>query len=196
MQKKHGKRLLWITVLIVLAVLFWMISKPDPVVIELHKVDRGTVELTVANTRSGTVEACQRSRLSMPIGGQIEIIHVHEGDEVVAGQPLISLWNADRRVAVQLEQARLESAARDHDAACITSRSDKTESNRMQSLVKPGLASQETADLAAAKASASKAACAAAAARERQAEAGLNPFSQSFSQICRKQSCAWSSICV
>ncbi len=174
MDKINRKRLGWIVVLIIIAGLFWSFSKPKPVAIQLHTVDRGMVELTVANTRSGTVEACQRSRLSMPIGGQIETLHVQEGDEVAKGQPLITLWNADRKAAVQLEQARLESAAREHDAACITSRSGRTESNRLQTLAKQGLASKEIADLAAAKASASQAACSAAEARERQAEAGLN----------------------
>jgi HlyD family secretion protein len=174
MDKKNRKRLLWIVALVVLAGLFWGLSRPKPINIELYTVDRGTVEMTVANTRSGTVKACQRSKLSMPIGGQIETIHVQEGDEVVAGQPLITLWNADRTAAVELERARLESAVQDHEVACITSRSDRTESNRSQALVKQGLASKEVADRAAAKASASQAACAAAGARERQAEAGLS----------------------
>ena len=174
MDKKNRNRLLWIVALVVLAGLFWGLSRPKPINIELYTVDRGTVEMTVANTRSGTVKACQRSKLSMPIGGQIETIHVQEGDEVVAGQPLITLWNADRTAAVELERARLESAVQDHEVACITSRSDRTESNRSQALVKQGLASKEVADRAAAKASASQAACAAAGARERQAEAGLS----------------------
>ena len=173
MDKKNRRRLGWLAALVLLAGLFWFFSKPKPVLIELYTVDRGLVELTVANTRSGTVNACQRSRLSMSIGGQIETIHVKEGDEVVVGQPLITLWNADRKAAVELEQARLESAAGDHDASCITAGSDKKESDRLKTLAKQGLVSQEAADLAAAKASASQAACSAAGARERQAKAGL-----------------------
>lgn len=173
MDKKNRQRLVWLTLIIVLTGLFWNFSKTKPVVIKMHTVDRGTVELTVANTRSGTVEACQRSRLSLPIGGQIETIHVQEGDEVKQGQPLITLWNADRKAAVELERARLETAARENDATCISSRSDQIESRRIQTLVKKDLASQELADRAAAKAEASNAACSAAGARIRQAEAGL-----------------------
>ena len=173
MDKKLTHRVAWVAALIVIVGLFWHFSKPKAVAIELHTVDRGMVEMTVANTRSGTVDSCQRSRLSMPIGGQIDTIHVKEGDEVTEGQPLITLWNADRQAAVELEQARLDSAAGDHDAICIAARSDKTESNRFQTLVKQGLSSQEAADRAVAKASASQAACVAAGARERQAEAGL-----------------------
>lgn len=186
MDKKLTRRVVWIVVVIIIAGLFWHFSKPKAVEIQMHTVDRGLVEMTVANTRSGTVDACQRSRLSMPIGGQIEAIHVKEGDEVIEGQALITLWNADRLAAVELEQARLESAADDHDAVCIAARSDKTESNRSQTLVKQGLASKEAAELASAKASASKATCDAAGARERQAEAGLKLAEATLEQTVLK----------
>ena len=69
--------------------------KPPPEV-SLHTVSRGVVENTVSNTRAGTVDACRRSKLSLPIGGRVDALHVDEGDSVEEGQVLLSLWNKDR----------------------------------------------------------------------------------------------------
>ena len=49
----------------------YTLTRPDPVDVTLVPVERGTVEKTVANTRAGTIEACKRSRLSLPIGGGV-----------------------------------------------------------------------------------------------------------------------------
>ena len=53
------------------AVVIGFISNPDTIEVTVTSPERGLVENTVANTRAGTVKACQRSRLSLPIGGQI-----------------------------------------------------------------------------------------------------------------------------
>jgi HlyD family secretion protein len=60
-------------------------------------VDRGKVEATVVNTRAGTVEACQRTKLSTIMGGRIEYLGVKEGDKVKKGQLLLKLWNDDQK---------------------------------------------------------------------------------------------------
>jgi HlyD family secretion protein len=57
----------------------------------------GKVEATLANTRAGTVEACQRTKLSTIIGGRIEYLGVKEGDKVKKGQLLLKLWNDDQQ---------------------------------------------------------------------------------------------------
>ena len=41
-------------------------KKPEAVQVQLAVVSAGQVELTVSNTRAGTVKACYRSRLSLP----------------------------------------------------------------------------------------------------------------------------------
>ena len=69
---------------------FWK-TQAKPVAVVLKSVDRGKVEATVVNTRAGTVEACQRTKLSTIMGGRIEFLGVKEGDKVEAGTPLLRL---------------------------------------------------------------------------------------------------------
>ena len=47
-----------------------------PLDVTVSKASVGLVEASVANTRSGTVKACQRSRLSLPPGGQVSVLYV------------------------------------------------------------------------------------------------------------------------
>ena len=123
------------------------------------------MESSVSNTRAGTVEACQRSKLSLPIGGQIAKLHVDEGEEVVAGQLLMSLWNEDRAAQVEQAKAIASSMDKERQSICIASASDARESQRLLALVEKNLVSSERADLALAKSNASAAACEAAKAR-------------------------------
>ena len=73
--------------------LFFWKTQAKPVSVVLRSVDRGKVEATVVNTRAGTVEACQRTKLSTIMGGRIEYLGVKEGDRVKKGQLLLKLWN-------------------------------------------------------------------------------------------------------
>src|SRR5665647_1455578 len=86
----------WLIALVVLALVvlaIWWANRPKPIAVVLQEIDRGKVELTVANTRAGEVKACTRTRLSTILGGRIEIMAVKEGDHVKKGQLLIKLWN-------------------------------------------------------------------------------------------------------
>ena len=152
--------------------IYWL-SRPEPVAVSLTAVERGDVEKTVANTRAGTVEACRRSRLSLPIGGQIDQLLVDEGDRVKAGELLISLWNRDRRARVAEAQAAVNSAIRERESLCVAARSDRREAKRLIGLAARDLVSEEAADLADARAEGSEARCEAAKAREEQAGASL-----------------------
>ncbi len=160
--------------LLIVAGLGYWASLEDPVEVTLVKVERGLVEKTVANTRAGTVKACQRSKLSLPIGGQIEHIYVREGDRVNEGQLLIALWNRDRVAQVEQAKAEVISANKMQESACITSESDNREADRQAFLLGKKLTSAERADLAQAKAQASAAACEGSKARELQAQAMLS----------------------
>lgn len=75
-------------VLIILALIagigatFWWFNRPKPITVSLVEVGRGKVEASVANTRAGSVEACQRTRLSPISGGRISFLGVKKGDHV------------------------------------------------------------------------------------------------------------------
>jgi HlyD family secretion protein len=157
-------------------------SRPDRVAVTLVEVELGDVERTVANTRAGTVEACKRSKLSLPIGGQVDKILVAEGDHVKQGQLLITLWNKDRQARVAEADAAVNSANKEAESQCIAAKSDTREGKRLLGLAERKLVSQESADLAQAKAEASAAHCGAAKAREQQAKASLKVAQASAEQ--------------
>src|SRR4051812_21108640 len=86
-----------LVIVMLLAACIWWLMRPKPIAVVLKPADRGNVEASVINTRAGTVEACQRTRLSTIIGGRIEYLGVKEGDRVKKGQLLLKLWNDDQK---------------------------------------------------------------------------------------------------
>ena len=159
--------------LLLVAVLVFWATRPERVEVTLLEVERGVVEQSVANTRAGTVEACQRARLSMPMGGQISRLLVTEGDHVEQGQLLMTLWNLDRAARLSETRAAQVSAVAERQSLCIVARSDDREGKRLAGLATKKLISAESADLARSRAEASAASCEAGKARELQAAASV-----------------------
>lgn len=160
--------------IVLVGVLVWWINRPEPLLVDIIRVERGVVERSVANTRVGTVEACQRGKLSLPIGGQIENIYVQEGDRVEAGAPLVSLWNADRAAQVSLAEAQLLAATRDEESSCVAAASDEREAARLERLSQQQLVSSEAVEQRRSQADASRLNCEATGARRAQADASLS----------------------
>jgi len=166
-------RWIWIAALSLLVALIYFLSRPKLPEVHLVELSLGLVESSVSNTRAGTVKACQRSKLSLPIGGQIATLYVDEGQEVSEGQLLMSLWNDDRRAQVEQAKATATALVKERQSICIGSASDRHESERLTALLDKKLVSSERADLALAKSNSSAAACEAAKARVAQAEASV-----------------------
>jgi HlyD family secretion protein len=93
-------------IIITLILVFWF-SQDEPISTQALQVERGEVRETVANTRSGSVMACRRSKLSVSMGGQIDRVLVHEGDKVEAGQLLLTLFNQDIQAQKRQAEAHL-----------------------------------------------------------------------------------------
>jgi HlyD family secretion protein len=157
-------RRLLITALLVAAgaALIWWLGRPTPIAVALAEVGRGVVESTVANTRAGTVEACQRTKLSTISGGRIEVLAVKEGDKVKKGQLLMQLWNADQQAEQRLASAALETARRRVVEACTVADNAVREAERRRDLFKQGFISESAYDTARVEADARSAACATA----------------------------------
>ncbi|NMP30879.1 efflux RND transporter periplasmic adaptor subunit [Thalassotalea sp. M1531] len=153
------KGIKWSILLIALVALFWWLTQEKPVKVTWVSPSIGSVESIVANTRSGTVEACQRAKLSFPIGGQIEHIHVEEGDIVKKNEPLMTLWQRDRLAKVAEAKALVSAKTRNQESVCITASNDQKIVARNRQLLKQKLTSEEALDNAQAIAQASKAAC-------------------------------------
>ena len=168
------KKIIVLIVLIALAVAgIWYAGREPAPVVALHKVSRGMVERTVSNTRAGTVDACRRSKLSMPIGGRVDQLHVDEGDKVEAGQILLSLWNKDRRAMTAQAEAQLLVARHGAQKMCVEAANAEREAKRLEQLVARGLASQEATELGRTRAEGGRFGCQAARDEEEVAKANL-----------------------
>ena len=149
--------------LVALAVLaIWYSGREPPPSVLLHTVAVGTVEKTVSNTRAGTVDACRRSKLSMPIGGRVDQLLVDEGDSVAANQVLLSLWNKDRKAMQAQASAQLQVARSGAEKTCVEAENAEREAQRLETLLQRKLASTEAAELGRTRARSSRFACQAA----------------------------------
>ncbi len=151
---------------------YW-ITRPEPVPVTVAAVELGTVEETVANTRSGTVKACRRAGLSPSTGGQIARLPVKEGQRVERGALLLELWNEDLKAKVETARARIQVQRAKADAACIKSEVAQRDAARLERLHRQKLASDERLDQARSNAQATAAQCAAARAAVKLARAQL-----------------------
>ncbi|OIP11215.1 MAG: efflux transporter periplasmic adaptor subunit [Betaproteobacteria bacterium CG2_30_68_42] len=157
----------------ILAIALWGFARPKPVPTVFVEVGRGKVESTIANTRAGTVEACQRTRLSTIIGGRIEILAVKEGDRVQKGQLLMKLWNDDQQAQSKLAQAQAEVARKRVGEACTLAANAGSEAERQAALRAMGFVSISREEAARADAHSRQAGCDAAKADVARAEAQI-----------------------
>ncbi|WP_374682484.1 efflux RND transporter periplasmic adaptor subunit [Accumulibacter sp.] len=149
----------------------WWATRPEPVAVVFREIERGLVESTIANTRAGTIEACQRTKLSTITGGRIEVLAVREGDRVEKGQLLMKLWNDDQQAQRAWYATQVATARQRVNEACTVAANAEREAERQASLRAKGFVSQAKEDSARSEAQARSAGCAAARADVVQAEA-------------------------
>jgi len=92
---------------------------PKPLEVKVARVERGTVEQTVTNSRAGTVKARLRAHLSPEVGGRIAEIPHREGEQVVAGEVLLRVDDTSLRAQHRLAEGELEAAESRRDQACL-----------------------------------------------------------------------------
>jgi len=151
-----------VVALLVVAGAAWWLTRAKPVAVTVVTVSRGAVSATVANTRAGTVDACQRARLSPALGGQIATLPVKDGDHVEKGALLLELWNEDVKAQLTLSERDARASRSLAREACVTADVAKRDADRLMRLHEQKLASEEAADQAEGKAEANAAACTAA----------------------------------
>jgi HlyD family secretion protein len=144
---------------IVLVLLIWRGTRPDPVGVSLRTVTRGTVERTVANTRAGTVKACRRAKLTPSIGGQIAALPIHKGDQVKAGQLLLELWNSDLKAEALLAEREVAAAQSRARAACLKAEVAQRSADRLVKLRQKDVVTEDRTENAVAEATALAAEC-------------------------------------
>lgn len=163
--------LLAVAVIALIAASVWWAGRPSPVAVVLQEIDQGRVESSIANTRAGTVEACQRTKLSTIMGGRIEVLAVKEGDRVQKGQLLMKLWNDDQQAQSALAQTQIETARKRVAEACAIAANAAREAERQTALRERGFVSGSREETARSDADARRAGCEAAKADVAQTEA-------------------------
>lgn len=138
---------------------FLWLTRPKPIAVAVRAVERGVVEASVVNTRAGTVEACQRTKLSTILGGRIDYLGVKEGDHVKRGQLLMKLWNDDQKAQQGLAESQHEMARRRVTEACTVAANALREAERQSALRAKGFISSSREDAARTDADARAAAC-------------------------------------
>lgn len=170
-----NKTLRRISILLFIAVLAsvaaWWLMRPKAIAVVLHTVGIGRVEASIANTRAGTVEACQRTKLSTISGGRIDYLGAREGDRVKKGQVLLRLWNEDMVAQVRLAEAQVATARKQVGEACALADVAEREAERSAKLKASGFVSIEREDMARSEAKAKRAACESSHSNVKQAEA-------------------------
>lgn len=148
-----------VVILLLLAWVGWSLTRPEPIFVKLYEVKTGLVEASVANTRAGTIEACQRTKLSPIIGGRIVYLGVKKGDRVKKGQVLIRLWNDDQQAQKGLALTQVESARQHVGEVCSLADSAEREAARMKSLLERGFISEGAEEKARFEAKSRRSAC-------------------------------------
>ena len=166
--------LIALTVIAALVAVFWWIGRPKPIPVVVREIDRGKVEASIANTRAGTVEACQRTKLSTIMGGRIEVLAVKEGDRVKKGQLLMKLWNDDQRAQSTLAMTQVVTARQRVNEACAQATNAEREAERQTSLREKGFVSGSKEESARTEAQARRAGCEASKADVAQFQARVN----------------------
>lgn len=163
--KNHRKLIITVISVVFLAILISIGSRDKPLPVQLHTVEIGLVESTVANTRAGTVKACRRAKLAPAIGGQVAVLAVKEGEKVKKNQLLMELWNDDLKAQVNLAKREYQASKQSAIEACLMADETQRNASRIAALWKEKLTTEEAADKAKTNAQAGKAACSAAHSR-------------------------------
>ena len=174
-MNSRGVRILGVLALIAsVALVAWYLNRPKPVKVTVAEVKLGAVLATVANTRAGTVDACDRARLAPPMGGQIARLPFKEGNRVKKGDILLELWNQDQRAQVsQAEREAVASRSRTREA-CVNSVVAAKNAARIRKLRTESLVSEGETETAVGQADAQSAVCDAARDQEKVSQARID----------------------
>lgn len=155
-------------VVVTLRLVAW---RPSVVEVEVARVERGTVEEAVTNSRAGTVKARKRARLSPQTGGRVVELPFRRGDRVASGSVVLRLDDSVQRAQLDLALEDVRTARARAEEACLAAELAVKELARGQALRVDGIASEQVLDGLTSSRDRSAAACRAASAVREQAEA-------------------------
>jgi len=146
MRKSPRWAVVLVAALVVVAALRFVVFRPRPVAVDVARVEAGTVEETVTNTRAGTVKARLRAKLSPQIAGRVVELPYRKGARVAAGALLLRLDDSVQAAQLKLAQEQVKTAQSQANEACLAAELAERELTRGQAMARDGIASAQALD--------------------------------------------------
>ena len=160
-----------IAILLAAVALRLLVFRPSPVPVEVARVESGTVEEIITNTRAGTVKARMRAKLSPQIGGRVTELPFRKGARVQVGALLLRLDDSVQQAQVLLAHEQVKTAESQARGACLAAELAQKELQRGKALSADGITSQQDLDTLESNRDRTGAGCQAALAARDQARA-------------------------
>jgi HlyD family secretion protein len=165
----------WLIVVIglvaVAVALRFTVFRPKPVPVRVARVELGTVEEIITNTRAGTVKARRRAKLSPQTQGRVTELPFRKGAAVPAGALLVRLDDSVQLAQLRLAEEQVKTADSQAREACLAADLAEKELRRGRALSADGITSQQDLDTLESSRDQTRAACKAAEATRDQAHA-------------------------
>ncbi|MEY4718103.1 MAG: hypothetical protein RL563_721 [Pseudomonadota bacterium] len=159
---------------VVVASIYFYRHRSTSIDVQAYTLSSGEVSSSVANTRVGTIKACRRAYLAPATGGQVAILHIHEGDKVKQGQLLLEVWNQDLKAQLTLQKAQIQVSRSTAEQTCHLAGGAERDAERMTQLRQRNqVVSVEQVDKSVTGSNSQRAACRAAQLAVEVAEAQL-----------------------
>jgi HlyD family secretion protein len=119
MKVRRGRLILWVSAALVLALIVWSF-RPQPVPVDLARVARGTLRVTI--DEEGRTRVRERYVVSAPVAGRLQRVELEPGDTVAANQTVVATFlpatpnpldprsRAEAEARLKAAQAALEQA--------------------------------------------------------------------------------------
>ena len=128
------------------ALLRFTVLAPDPLEVRVERIERGSVEATVTNSKAGTVKARRRSRIAAETGGRVVAISHREGTHVEAGATLVKLGDASQAAQLALARDGVAVARARREDACLRRDRARRELERNRRLAERNVVSEDQLD--------------------------------------------------
>jgi HlyD family secretion protein len=171
-MRRAPRWLLVVVALVVVAVVLRLtVFAPKPLTVQVARVEVGTVEEIVTNTRAGTVKARRRAKLSPQTQGRVTELPYRKGDSVPEGALLLKLDDSVQSAQLRLADEQVKAAESDAARACLAADLAQKELRRGRALAADGITSQQDLDSLESTRDQSRAGCKAALATRDQSRA-------------------------
>jgi HlyD family secretion protein len=89
MKIRRGRLILWLSAAVVLALIVWSF-RPQPLPVDLARVTRGTLRVTI--DEEGQTRVRERYVVSAPVAGRLQRVELEPGDAVAANQTVLATF--------------------------------------------------------------------------------------------------------